>query len=74
VNVAGTWDQERQRTDEFREEQLDWLHQQNEQLARQTELLERIAKHTTLFYVLTIIWLVVGGLWFLTFLVESAGH
>lgn len=56
--MAGTWDQDRQRTDEYREEQLDWLHQQNEHLARQTELLERIARHTNLFYVLTVIWLV----------------
>lgn len=56
--MAGTWDVERQRTEEFREEQLDWLHQQHAQMSRQTRLLEEIAKHTRLFYALAVLWLV----------------
>ena len=55
-------EQERQRTDEWREEMLDWMHVQNQQLEAQTRLLERIARHTGLIYAVVIIWLILTGL------------
>lgn len=47
------------------EEQLDWLHNQHEELVtqtklmrRQTDALERIARHTGFLYALAVVWLV----------------
>jgi hypothetical protein len=58
-------ERERQRSEALQQEQLDWLHQQHEELAEQTallrvqtEVLSRIATHTNLLYVVTIIWVV----------------
>jgi hypothetical protein len=58
-------ERERQRGEALQQEQLDWLHQQHEELAEQTRLLRvqtealgRIATHTHLFYVVTILWIV----------------
>lgn len=58
-------ERERQRGEALQQEGLDWLHEQHEQLVQQTALLRkqtetlyRIATHTNLLYVVTIIWLV----------------
>lgn len=53
------------RSDEAQQEQLDWLHQIHEEEQRQTALLARIARHTSLFYGLAIIWTVLAGIWLL---------
>lgn len=62
------------------EEHLDWLAQQHTELAVHSELLrqqnatlERIARHTGLMYVLTIIGLVATVMWVLYILVLLAG-
>jgi hypothetical protein len=64
-----------------REEQLDWMHMQHEELAAQTDLLrvqtetlQRIARHTFLFFVLTIIGLSIWGLYFLFALLSAAAY
>jgi hypothetical protein len=60
-------ERERQRTEALQQEQLDWLHQQHEELSEQTRLLRmqaealrRIATHTNFLFVVTIIWLVLS--------------
>jgi hypothetical protein len=53
------------RSEQAQQEQLDWLHQIHEQEAAQTAHLARIAKHTGLMYVLTVIGLVLIGVWLL---------
>lgn len=70
-------EQERQ----WRDEQLNWLHEQHEVLLEQVELMrqqnatqQRIARHTGLMYVLTIIWLVLGALWLLFVLIQAASN
>jgi hypothetical protein len=62
-------ERERQRGEALQQEQLDWLHQQHEELAEQTallrvqtETLSRIATHTNLVYVVTVLWLVSAGI------------
>lgn len=62
-------ERERQRGEALQQEQLDWMHQQHEELAEQTRLLriqtEKLANiqtHTNLLYVVTIIWLVLTGI------------
>jgi hypothetical protein len=53
----------------LQQEQLDWLHNQHEELVEQTRLLriqtdalQQIASHVNFFHVLAIIWLVCTGI------------
>ncbi len=62
---------ERQRLEEWREEQRDWLNQNAEEMGAQTALLQRIARHTGLVYLVTIVGLVVGFGWLLVLLVHT---
>src|SRR4051812_24853186 len=75
-------ERERQRSEALLQEQLDWLHQQHEELAAQTRhladhttLLIDIRKHTGLVYNLLIIWLVltVLGILFYVFALLDSG-
>jgi Flp pilus assembly protein TadB len=65
-------EQERQRTEEWREEMLDWLHEQHQQQMIQTALLERIARHTGLIYNVVIVWLVLVGLGLVVAIISAA--
>jgi cell division protein FtsB len=73
-------ERERQRQGAAREEHLDWLSQQYDALSEQTELLRqqnatltRIARHTGLMYALTVIGLVVAGVWLLLLITGTLG-
>jgi hypothetical protein len=57
---------------EWCDEQLDWLHLYQEELSRQTELLERICRHTALLYGIAIAWLVLAGLAILVAIIGAA--
>ena len=56
----------------WREEQLDWLEKHNEQLSRQTEMLERIGRHTALLYGIAIAYLMFIGLAILLAIISVA--
>ncbi len=71
--MAGAWDQERERTEKFREEQLDWLHQQHEQMIRQTLLLKEIAGAARFFHILGVIWVILTVLGFIYLATQGAG-
>jgi hypothetical protein len=76
-------ERERQRGEALQQEQLDWLHQQHEELAahtrllaEQTTLLREVRRHTGLVYNILIIWLVLTGfaiLFYVVSVLDAAG-
>lgn len=65
-------ERERKRSEALQQEQLDWLHQLHEESRKQTEILADIRRHTTLFYVVLIIWLILTVIGLLIYAANSA--
>jgi hypothetical protein len=63
-------EEERRATEKYREEHLDWLHQQAALLGRQAETLDRIARHTSLLYGIAVAWIVLVIVTLLYWLIE----
>jgi hypothetical protein len=73
-------ERERQRSEALQQEQLDWLHQQHEELVEQTRLLgeqtallREVRQHTGFMYNVLVIWVVLTCLGLVVYVMSILG-